>query len=313
MPVPTSHYSTAAWPAPPPTATDAAVQIATLTQINIDEFVQALGFGDVPATHPGRRLLAWVLRLPARRFAERILAYDTLVGAAGLRVAGAWALQKTVRRLEVQGQEHIPHQGALLFVANHPGLYDALALFASLPRDDLRIVAAKRPFLQALPHTTRYLLDVQQASSSQLKLVRQASRHLHQQGALLLFPGGKIEPDPSLLPNSAAALDAWSDSMDLFVRLMPDLTIVPTVVSGVLSPAALRHPLTRIRRHEEDRRWLGATLQFIRPADVTVRVSYGKPIAVRDLPAAQAAAPSQVVLAAMRHLIAQVPPQSSTL
>jgi hypothetical protein len=133
------------------------------------------------------------------------------------------------------------------------------------------------------------------------------AQHLRRQGTLLLFPGGQIEPDPALLPDAAAALDAWSESVDLFARLVPDLTIVPALVSGVLSPAALRHPLTRIRRAETDRRWLGATLQFIRPADVTVRVSFGPPIVAGTRPDAPADLPSRTVPAAMRQLIAQVP------
>jgi len=306
MPTPTSPYSAVTWSAQAPGATEAAAQLATLTQINIDEFLAALGLIGLLPTHPGRRLIEWVCRRPAQHFARRILAYDNLVGAAGLQAGGTWALHHCIRRLEVQGQAHIPRQGALLVVANHPGLYDALALFASLPRDDLRIVAAERPFWQALPHTERHLFYVQQ-TSSQLKLVRQVAQHLRRQGTLLLFPGGKIEPDPALLPDAAATLDAWSESVDLFARLVPDLTIVPALVSGVLSPAALRHPLTRIRRTEVDRRWLGATLQFIRPADVTVRVSFGPPIVAGNRPGTQADLPSRMVPAAMRRLIAQVP------
>ncbi len=306
MSTPTSPCPTIDWSAQASGAANAADQLATLTHINIDEFLAALGLAELPTTHPGHRLLAWAVRRPAQHFARRILAYDNLVGAAGLQAGGTWALHNCIRRLEVQGLAHIPRQGALLVVANHPGLYDALALFASLPRDDLRIVAAERPFLQALPHTARYLFYVQQ-TTSQLGLVRQVAQHLRRQGSLLLFPGGKIEPDPALLPDAAATLDAWSESVDLFARLVPDLTIVPALVSGVLSPAALRHPLTRIRRAEVDRRWLGATLQFIRSADVTVRVSFGPPIAVRKLHGTPADLPSQAILAVMRQLIAQVP------
>ncbi|MGH3148999.1 MAG: glycerol acyltransferase, partial [Rubrobacter sp.] len=96
---------------------------------------------------------------------------------------------------------------------------------------------------------------------------------------VLTFPGGRIEPDPAVLPGAVEALDRWSSSVDLFARLTPGLAIVPVVVSGVISRAALRNPLTRLRRHRRDREWLAASLQMLAPAlrDVTVRVEFGRP------------------------------------
>jgi hypothetical protein len=53
----------------------------------------------------------------------------------------------------------------------------------------------------------------------------------------------------------------------------------------VLSPAALRNPLTLLRRKKEDREWLAATLQMMTPAlrNVTTRLAFGQPIRVEDL------------------------------
>jgi hypothetical protein len=72
--------------------------------------------------------------------------------------------------------------------------------------------------------------------------------------------------------------------VDLFVRLVPGLVVVPVIVSGVLSPAALRNPLTRLRRRKEDREWLAATLQMMTPAlrNVTTRLTFGQPIRGED-------------------------------
>jgi hypothetical protein len=82
------------------------------------------------------------------------------------------------------------------------------------------------------------------------------------------------------LPGAVAALDRWSASADNFARLAPGLVIVPVVVSGVISPSALRNPLTRLRRSRRDREWLAATLQVLVPAlrNVDVRVEFGRPI-----------------------------------
>jgi hypothetical protein len=206
-----------------------------------------------------------------------LLTYDEVVGRSGLQAGGAWAMSRFVRQVEVRGRENLPSEGPLLVVANHPGLSDAIALFSAIPRPDLRVVAAANPLLSALPNTASRLFYV---SGSGLKAVRAANRHLRGGGAVLTFPGGRIEPDPAVLPGAAEALERWSESLDLFARRTPELTVVPAVVSGVLSRRALHHPLTRLRRRPEDRRWLAAVLQAMVPAlrEGTVRVAFGKPL-----------------------------------
>ena len=210
-------------------------------------------------------------------------------------------LERMASRLEVEGRENVPLEGPLLLVANHPGLCDAVALFAATPRPDLRVVAAERPFLDALPNTSRRLFTVPEASAAgRFGLIRAAGKHLRGGGAILTFPGGRIEPDPGVLPGAAEALGRWSASVDLFARLVPGLAVVPAVVSGVLSPTALRNPLTLLRRRTEDRRWLAATLQVLAPAlhGVTVKVEFGRSIYVGS-----EAHVSQAVIAETRLLI----------
>lgn len=243
----------------------------------MDDLISAFGLGN--AKH-GRLPLELVSRIPARRLARQVAAYDRIVGESGLAAGGAWALERMSRGAEVGGRENVPREGPLLLVSNHPGLADAVALFVATPREDLRVVAAERPFLEALPNTRRYLLTVSEAAPGRFGLVRTATRHLRQGGAVLTFPGGRIEPDPAVLPGAVEALDRWSSSVDLFARLTPGLAIVPAVVSGVISPAALRNPLTRLRRRRRDREWLAATLQMLTPAlrDVSVRVQFGRPV-----------------------------------
>ncbi len=43
---------------------------------------------------------------------------------------------------------------------NHPGLTDVLAVFATVERSDLRIVAADYPLLRALPGLAQHLMFV---------------------------------------------------------------------------------------------------------------------------------------------------------
>ena len=117
---------------------------------------------------------------------------------------------------------------------------------------------------------------------------------------MLTFPGGRIEPDPAVLPGAVEALEQWSSSADLFARLTPGLTVVPVVVSGVISPSALRNPLIHLRRRRRDREWLAATFQLLIPAlrDVKARVEFGRPIYAKPK-----AAVGDAVIEEMRRLM----------
>ncbi len=253
-------------------------RIEALARLCAGDLISAFGLGDLD---PGavRSLLEFLSSVPARRLAGQISTYDVIVGNSGLPAGGAWALEQMARDVVVEGAERVPREGPLLVVSNHPGLADAVALFAAMPRDDLRVIAAERPLLSALPNTSRALITIE-SPSGRSGAARAAARHLRNGGAVITFPGGRIEPDPAVLPGASEALGAWSGSVDLFTRLVPGLTVVPAVVSGVISPAALRNPLALLRRDPRDRAWLSATLQMLVPAlrDVTTKVEFGPPL-----------------------------------
>jgi len=264
-----------------PAVSERSGQVEVLTKVCVDELLSAFGLGRL---RHGRHSLELLCRIPAQRLARQVATYDEIVGESGLAAGGAWALERMARRVEVEGLENVPREGPLLLAANHPGLSDTLVLFANTPRPDLRVVAAERPFLDALPNTSRYLFTVNEQPPGHFGLVRTATRHLRGSGAVLTFPGGKIEPDPAVLPGAVEALEHWSASVDLFARLVPDLVVVPVIVSGVLSPTALRNPLTFLRRRKKDREWLAATLQMLTPAlrNVTTRIAFGRPVHADD-------------------------------
>jgi 1-acyl-sn-glycerol-3-phosphate acyltransferase len=275
-------------------------QIEALTRVCVDDLLSGFGLGGL---RRGRRFLEWLSRVPAQRVAREIASYDRIVGESGLSAGGAWALERMVGRVEIEGRERVPTEGPLLLVSNHPGLADAVALFSSIPRQDVRVVAAQWPLLDALPNTSRYLITVAKASSNRFAVLKSAAGHLKRGGALLNFPAGRLEPDPAGWPGAIEALERWSTSVDLFARLAPNLIVVPVAVSGVFSPIALRNPLTYLRRREEDRWWLASNLQMLVPAlrNVTVRVTFGASVR----PADAGDAVSQRILAEMRRLIAR--------
>jgi 1-acyl-sn-glycerol-3-phosphate acyltransferase len=286
------------YPLPP------AAQLETLTRVNVQDLLVSFGLENVSR---GRAALEVLARLPARRFARQMVAFDQ-------RVASVATVQGFTRKLEAHGQELLPAVGPLLVFANHPGMTDTLALFASLPRPDLRIIAAERPFLRALQHVSRHLIYVTEEANQRMAVVRAAANHLRQGGAVLTFPAGEIEPDPACMPGARRSLDNWSESMALFARLAPETNIVTAIVSGVLWPTALYHPLTRLRRQPNDRERLGATLQllaqtalpFYRPVDI--RVAYSPPRRAAELANPRdAAAFMAAVRTQARHLLEAVP------
>lgn len=116
-----------------------------------------------------------------------------------------------------------------------------------------------------------------------MRAVRQITSHLRTGGSALTFPAGKIEPDPDVHTGAQEALKDWMHSSGIFMRFVPDLQIVPVLVSGVIWKRTARHWLTRFKRSREDREKLAASLQLLamvvrdaRPTTVNVR--FAKPI-----------------------------------
>jgi hypothetical protein len=284
-----------------------AAQIDALTEINLDDFFESMGLAQL---RRGRGFLRWLFRPAARRFAQTVAAFDAEVGERGLQAGSEWLLKQMTRRLEVAGRENLPADGPALILANHPGMADTIALFTSLPRPDLRVLALARPFLHALPNVSRQLIYVP-TEGDRMPVVRAAARHLREGRAVLTCPAGEIEPDPAVMPGAVASLQNWSQSIGLLARLVPQTRVVPVIVSGVVSSAALRNPLTRLRRARKDRERMAAALQVMIPAyqGTTVRVAFGPPLAGAELVArgADAAAITRAVVERAQSLI-ETPP-----
>jgi len=240
-----------------------------LVTINTDDILEALGWDAGPtlsgraARHPVRRAARLAARGPAFIFAREIRVFDDDVALRGVRRAARSLLRRFVRRCDINGAEGIPPRGPVLILSNHPGITDTLALLAAIPRADLKILAADRPFLRAVPAAARSLIFITERREQRVAAVRQAIDHLSSGGALLTFPAGEIEPDPAVLPGAVESLTRWGPSALLFLRRVPETTVVPVVVSGVLAPGAQRHPLTLLRPKGPDRERLAAMLQVV--------------------------------------------------
>ena len=231
-----------------------------LVKVNTEDVLAAIGWQN---TRLRRWLAAALLRGPALRFAREMTAFDDEVARRGIRAAAAGLLASFVRRLDVHGIGGIPPTGPALLLSNHPGMTDTLVLLSAIPRDDLLIIAAERPFLTALPAAAASLILLPDQRERRLPALRRAVGHLAAGGALLTFPAGEIEPDPDALPGAAAAVRRWSASSLSFLKRAPDCVVVPLIVRGVLQPRAQRNPLARLRQRRADRERLAAMLQVL--------------------------------------------------
>jgi hypothetical protein len=275
-------------------------QIELLTGILAREGAEALGWEH---GRPGGSAAEAALRPAARRIAREFAACDEVFASRALPDAARWVLGHFSASVEVAGLDRVPRRGPILLVANHPGLTDAVGLVAALDRPDVRIVAADYPFLHAMRGLGPRLIFLGASGASQLGWIRAVSRDLRQGGVVLLFPAGRLEPDPSVLGPGGALLP-WSESVGTIRRLAPEAQIVPAAVTGVLSARAFAHPLTRIRRAARDRQRVATLLQMLDPRyrRVTARIAFGAPLAtVSD------ASVSAELAACMRELISDPP------
>ncbi len=281
----------------------------SLTEINLDDLVAAFGW---QSHFLPRLFLRAAFRRPAAKFAGQMQNFDRQVGLAGLPQAARRSSRRFVKDVRIFGLENLLPYEPVLYLSNHPGMTDTLCLFAAIHRPDLRIIALRRPFLQALPNISRHLIYVSDDPIDRISAVRKASAHLREGGALLTFPAGEIEPDPDVYNGAELSLNSWLESAAVFIRFAPAAKIVPVLVRNVLWDKAVRHPLTHIRSRRADRERLGASfqllLQFIfNLTPVTVRVQVAPPIGLAEIGSTDTAAIHAAVLDRMRRLV-QYPP-----
>lgn len=247
-----------------------------------------------------RWLMTALFGLAAIRLAQRGLAFEQAIAEDGdLQRAASDLLRCYAGAVRVDGADRIPARGPLLIVCNHAGMGDALGVLASVARPDLAVLVQKRGLLTALPVFAERCIAVDLARPA--AGLRRALRHLRGGGALLMFPAGRIEPDPRLdLPAALCSLGDWTESASFLAGATPGLRLLPAAVGGLVSERALRR-FSHDGRAREDRAFAAATLQLLAPGfrDTRVAVAFGAPIpgdgAARD-----------AITRQMRGLIARV-------
>ena len=231
-----------------------------------DIFDEVLRVFNLPVSGFTRALLAPVFGVPVNRFAKIGSEFDRTTAMHGFRQAAKKLLPHFIEKISVSGEENIPKEGPLLLVANHPGAYDSLAISACIPRSDYKIVVGNIKFLKLLPNTSDNLIFSYHKDQTQARanVVRSSIQHLKQGGSLLIFPSGRVDPDPAVQPGTLQSLMKWSRSVAIMLREAPQTKLLITFVSGVLDNRLMNNPLLFLQREEWERRRLAEFIQVIR-------------------------------------------------
>jgi len=236
-----------------------------------------------------RRIFGPLFRLPAYRFAKVGVTFDQYIADYGFREAARRILPVFAQEVEADNTENIPREGPLLIISNHPGTCDSIAITSTVPRQDLKIIASGIPFVRGLQNAANHLIYTTVDVHERMMVVRSAIRYLKEGGALLIFPSGRIDPDPALMPEAAVELGKWSPSIEVILRHVPQTRVLLTVVSGVLSARWRWNPLVRLMGDDHKQRSVAEFLQVIQqmifPNSIHVRprLTYSDPLTTYDL------------------------------
>ena len=235
-----------------------------------------------------RNLISPLVRNPVNHFSKLIVEFDTSIRDNGYVYASTQILKKLAGEVIADGEEWIPASGPLIIASNHPGTYDGLAIISKLPRNDFRLIVSGIPFFQNLPNASKNLIFATHDTSDRMDVLRKSIRHLQEGGALLIFPSGRLDPDPSIFPDASEGLKKWSRSIEVFLNKVPEAQLVLTIASGVLSGKYIHHPAARLFKNDHEQRRFMEFMQVIRqmalgkPVELHPKVTFARPIKLND-------------------------------
>jgi hypothetical protein len=254
----------------------------------VDEIFRALGASPSGAA---RRLIGPLFRLPAGRFARIMARADGEVRTSGLPGGAGSILRDLGLEPRVWGAGRIPREGPLVVASNHPGAYDSLALMASIPRTDLKVVISDVAFTRAFPAARERFIFAPNTIHGRSQALRDSLRHLAGGGSLLIYPHADVEPDPETLPGAREALADWSRAVEIMLLRVPATRLQLAMASGVLLPRFVQSPLVRLRKSPARRQKLAEFLQvswqmiFPKRVRPCLHLSFAAPVDPAALPA----------------------------
>jgi hypothetical protein len=261
-------------------------EIHQLSRVLVGEIFLSLGFSKY----------GWAYRLfhrPFLKVADRLssitLTADYKIASDGFPAAAEWILYHWCSSVNSDNDQNIPQQGPLLIISNHAGTYDTFILTSRINRNDIKLISSDIPFLKNLPNASKHIIFLSENTHDRMLAARHGIQHLRNGGALLLYGTGLIDPDPAVYPDADKWIDRWLPSIDIFLRAVPEIRIVLSIVSGVVSAKWASHPITWLKKIDWQKRRLAEFSQIIqqlwRPGTLflTPSVSFSDPLTIQDL------------------------------
>jgi hypothetical protein len=242
----------------------------TLQDAIIQEIISYLGWSKSAWQ---RKLAEILLKLPAARCAKMATDFDQQVDAKGFCEASRWLLPQCIRGYWVAGMEHIPTTGPLIIAANHPGTFDTFLIAGCLPREDIKVIARDMPLMHLLDSTDRYLIYSTRDIFIKMKAAREAIKHLHAGGVLLVYPSGTLDPDPGCMSGAIESIETWSASLELLLRSVPAARLQVVISSGFVNPKYLTNPLARAQKDSRRSQIIAEVMQV--SSQVLLRRKHG--------------------------------------
>ena len=259
-------------------------EVHALTETLVYELVKAFA---LPGSPLANKLIRLIFGQAARATAKVGIGLDCAVSEGGLPGGARWLLPRFVKSHSACGVENIPVSGPLVIASNHPASIDSIVISAHINRPDYKIIIGDIPFFEHLPHVSQHSIFAPDPNNTvgRMQVMRESIRHLRSGGALLIFPRGSIEPDPAFMAHPDAEFDHWSRSLEIFMQRVPQLQILITIASGVISRSTMHHPITWLRRARPDRQRLAFLYQLARQMlsgreifGLTPRITFGEMI-----------------------------------
>ncbi|BCG49110.1 Acyl-CoA:1-acyl-sn-glycerol-3-phosphate acyltransferase [Citrifermentans bremense] len=178
-------------------------------------------------------------------------------GRVGHACARMWSLGSLFAsriRLEVNGLNHVPPEGPVIYMGNHQGNFDIFALTLAIPRLFSWIAKEelfKVPVFGAAMRRAGYIPLDRSDGRKALKSMKQAAERIASGTSVVIFPEGTRTKDGKLLPFKRGAF---------LLAAKAGVPIVPFTINGSWAI----NPRNRLEL------WPG-----------TISVSFGAPIAVK--------------------------------
>ena len=243
---------------------------------------------------PDVKLTRWMMERLVGRWLSSVLdvalEFDRQIEDVSLTSACGWISEKCGTPVRVHGAENIPAEGPVLLVSNHPGYFEGMAITAQLPRQDLKVLVGGIPYFSNLPNMKKLIMYTDRSTERNIVALRKAIQHLRSGGAVLIFPTGHADPDPDYMEGAHQRFEDWSESLTLMMSRVPETRMVPVVVSGIIQPQFINHPLARRQSELVPRMRVAGFFQIYhqfrsedRPPLSHPRVTFGEPIDGRTL------------------------------